>query len=60
MNEKVPGFPLEYEINNAGFKMVLTVTSIEKKIKKSGDLFDFKIPEGYKKMTLEQLKGMGM
>ena len=60
LNEKVPGFPLEYEINNAGFKMVLTVTSIEKKIKKAGDLFDFKIPEGYKKMTLEQLKGMGM
>ena len=60
LNEQVPGFPLEYEINNAGFKMVLTVTSIEKKIKKAGDLFDFKIPEGYKKMTLEQLKGMGM
>lgn len=60
LNEKVPGFPLEYEINNAGLKMVLTVTTIEKKIKKAGDLFDFKIPEGYKKMTLEQLKGMGM
>lgn len=60
LNEKVPGFPLEYEINNAGLKMVLTVTEIEKKIKKAGDLFDFKIPEGYKQMTLEQLKGMGM
>ena len=60
LNEKVPGFPLEYEINNAGLKMVLTVTEIEKKIKKAGDLFDFKIPEGYKLMTMEQLKGMGM
>jgi GLPGLI family protein len=60
LNEKVPGFPLEYDINNAGFKMVLTVTEIEQKIKKAGDLFDFKIPEGYKLMTLEQLKSMGM
>ncbi len=60
LNEKVPGFPLEYEINNAGLKMVLTVTEIEKKLKKAGDLFDFNIPEGYKQMTLEQLKGMGM
>ena len=60
LNEKVPGFPLEYEINNSGLKMVLTVTDIEKKIKKAGDLFDFKIPEGYKKMTIDQLKGMGM
>ena len=60
LNEKVPGFPLEYDINNAGLKMVLTVTEIEQKIKKAGDLFDFKIPEGYKQMTLEQLKSMGM
>jgi GLPGLI family protein len=60
LNEQVPGFPLEYEINNAGLKMVLTVTEIEKKIKKAGDLFDFKIPEGYKQMTIDQLKGMGM
>jgi GLPGLI family protein len=60
LNEAVPGLPLEYEINNSGLKMVLTVTDIEKKIKKAGDLFDFKIPEGYKKMTLDQLKGMGM
>jgi GLPGLI family protein len=60
LNEKVPGFPLEYEINNSGLKMVLTVTDIEKKIKKAGDLFDFKIPEGYKQMTIDQLKGMGM
>ena len=35
LNEKVPGFPLEYDINNAGFKMVLTVTEIEQKIKKA-------------------------
>jgi GLPGLI family protein len=60
LNENVPGFPLEYEINNSGLKMVLTVTDIEKKIKKAGDLFDFKIPEGYKQMTIDQLKGMGM
>lgn len=61
MNELVPGFPMEYEINNQGLKMTFTVTELEKKLdKKSNELFDLTIPEGYKTLTAEELKAMGM
>jgi GLPGLI family protein len=59
--EDVPGFPMEYVINNKGLKMAMTVTKIDQKLdKKSADLFDMKIPSGYKEMTLEDLKKLGM
>lgn len=61
MNTLVPGFPMQYEILNNGLKMLMTVTSIEKKLDgKSKDLFDLTIPEGYTTMTAEELKAMGM
>jgi GLPGLI family protein len=60
LNEKVPGFPLEFEINQGGLLMSLLVTTFEKKIKDSKAIFDMSIPEGYKEMTMEELKTMGM
>ena len=61
LNEDVPGFPMQFEINNGGMKMTMTVTSLEEKLdKKSADLFKMNIPEGYKEMTLDDLKKMGM
>jgi GLPGLI family protein len=61
MNELVPGFPMQYEINKSGMKMVMTVTKLEKKLDvKSTELFDMTIPEGYTTMTAEELKAMGM
>ena len=61
LNEDVPGFPMQFEINNGGMKMKMTVTSLEEKLdKKSADLFKMNIPEGYKEMTLDDLKKMGM
>ena len=35
LNDKVPGFPLEYDINNSGFKMTMTASSAEKSLKKN-------------------------
>lgn len=62
LNDKVPGFPLEYDINNSGFKMTMTASSAEKSLKKNerNELFNLTVPEGYKEMTLEDLKNMGM
>jgi GLPGLI family protein len=61
LNEDVPGFPMQFEINNGGMKMAMTVTSLEEKLdKKSADLFKMTAPEGYKEMTLDDLKKMGM
>jgi GLPGLI family protein len=61
LNEDVPGFPMQFEINNGGMKMAMTVETLEQKLdKKSADLFKMTVPEGYKEMTLDDLKKMGM
>lgn len=61
LNESVPGFPMQSEINSNGLKMIMTVTKVDKKLdKKASELFDMTIPSGYKEMTMEQLKSMGM
>lgn len=61
LNEDIPGFPMQYEMNNNGMKMTMTVTKLEKKLdKKSASLFEMTVPEGYKIMTMEEIKAMGM
>ena len=61
LNEDVPGFPMKYDINNNGLKMTMTVTKFEKNLDKNAkSLFEMKIPEGYKTLTLEELEKMGM
>lgn len=61
LNQDVPGFPMQFETNNNGMKMTMTVTKVEEQLpKNSKDLFSLNIPEGYKEMTMDQLKQMGM
>lgn len=61
LNENVPGYPMQYQINNGGLVMDMTVTNIAKELSKSDlKLFDMKIPEGYAEMTMEELQQMGM
>jgi len=61
LNENVPGYPMQYEINNSGLVMGMTVTNITKELSKSDlKLFDMAIPEGYAEMTMEELQQMGM
>jgi GLPGLI family protein len=61
LNKEVPGFPMQYDLNNNGLKMTMTVSKFEKKIdKNTKSLFDMNIPEGYKTLTLEELEKMGM
>ncbi len=61
-NEKIPGFPLEFTQSANGMAMAFTATEIESKIdkKKKKTMFSVEIPEGYKEMTPEELKSMGM
>jgi GLPGLI family protein len=59
LNSDVPGFPMQFELNNQGMIMTMTVTKIETKLdKKAESLFDMKIPAGYKEMTMEQMMQM--
>lgn len=61
LNENVPGYPMQYEINNGGLVMGMTVTNISKELSKNDlKLFEMKIPEGYTEMTMEELQQMGM
>lgn len=60
-NEKIPGFPLEYNTSANGLVMTLSAVAIEEGInkKKKKELFSTKIPEGYTKMSAEDLEKMG-
>jgi GLPGLI family protein len=61
LNKEVPGFPMQYDLNNNGLKMTMTVSKFEKNLDKNAKLlFEIKIPEGYKILTLEELEKMGM
>lgn len=61
LNDQVPGFPMQFELNNGPMKMTMTVAKIEKSLEKDqkSTLFDMSIPEGYKEMTMEELQSMG-
>jgi len=62
MNEKISGFPLQFETATMGIKMSFTATEFTPNLKgqKTKELFNMSIPEGYEEMSIEQLSGMGM
>lgn len=60
MNDKIPGLPLEFEINQGGMIMKMTATDLAKKVKNAKEIFSLEIPEGYEEMTIEELGSMGM
>lgn len=59
LNEDVPGFPMEFEINQNGMIMSMTVSQFNDSLE-DDSVFDIAIPEGYEEMTMEDLKNMGM
>ena len=61
LNDQIPGYPLQFELNNGPMKMTITMASIETKLdkKKATSLFDMAIPSGYKEMTMEEFQSMG-
>lgn len=61
LSDDVPGFPMQFEINKGGMTMSMTVTKVETSLpKNSKELFSMTIPEGYKEMSPEEMKQMGM
>ncbi len=57
LNDQIPGFPMEFDLNNNGIKMTMIVQEFEKKLdrKKIDSLFEMKIPEGYETISQEDL-----
>lgn len=61
MNDKVPGLPLEYEINQNGMIVKMTAKEITESLTadQTSTLFKLEIPEGYEVKTLEEMMSMG-
>lgn len=61
MNDKVPGLPLEYEINQNGMIVKLSAKEITESLtsEETSTLFKLEIPEGYDVKTLEEMMSMG-
>jgi hypothetical protein len=52
------GFPLAFEVNQAGMKILFEASKIDK-IAPTDKEFDMTIPEGFEKVTMEEIQGMG-
>lgn len=59
-NSKIPGFPLEYSVNNEGMLMTFSASVVDKSLENEEQLFAIEIPEGYEKMTYEEFSSFGM
>lgn len=62
MNDKVSGFPLQFEINTQGMTMIFSATAVEKDLKayNKKDLFIKDIPADYELIDPADWKGMGI
>lgn len=54
----IPGFPVEFSMQQGPMLMSFTLTAYDKKIKDKS-VFDMTIPEGYVEKTAEELQQMG-
>lgn len=57
--DKIPGVPLEFSMHKGPVNMKCTATKIDLNATVDSGTFDMTIPEGYKLMTLDELKKMG-
>ena len=58
LNEKIPGLPMQFEMNQSGVMITVTASSFEKTVGKKGDqIFDMSIPEGYEEKSLDDKGG---
>lgn len=52
------GFPLAFEVNQAGMKILFEASKVDK-LSPSDKEFDMTIPEGFDKVTMEEIQSMG-
>lgn len=55
MSDQIPGFPMQMEVKNPQFNMVMTATEFSKKVKGAKTLFDMSIPEGYEEKSMDEM-----
>lgn len=57
--DKIPGTPLEFSTEQGPMKMTYTASKIESNATVDAGIFDMTIPEGYKEVSMDDLKKMG-
>ncbi len=55
LNEDIPGFPMEFEMDQGGMKVTMVASSFEETVKNADKLFSMEIPEGYEETTMEEM-----
>jgi hypothetical protein len=62
LNDKIEGFPLEFEFSTNGMVMTFSATEVVKNLKGENKktLFSMEIPEGFEIASPEDLRNMGM
>jgi len=58
VNNQIPGLPLEFSIKTGEMNMNFTASEVSTKVKKSKEMFNLTIPEGYTEISFEQLQNM--
>ena len=53
----IPGMPLEFNVVTPQLTMTMTATELNKKVKKSKDMFSMDIPEGFQEKDIDELQG---
>lgn len=59
LNEKIPGMPLEFSIEQPQVTMVFKAVEYDDKVKKAKEKFDTSVPKGYTEKSLKEIQKMG-
>lgn len=59
LNQKIPGMPLEFSIEQPQVTMVFKAVDYDDKVKKAKEKFDTSVPEGYTEKSMEEIQQMG-
>ncbi len=60
LSKEIPGFPMEFEMNQKDMKMSMKAILVEKKVSNAKELFSMEVPAGYQIMTIDQMGSFGM
>src|SRR5690554_967484 len=58
VKKEVPGFALEFSVEQPQMTMVFVATEFKQKVKETKGMFDIKIPEGYTEKSFEEMSNM--
>ncbi len=58
INQKIPGMPLEFSVEQSQFKMVFKAVEYDDRVKNAKEIFNTNIPDGYTEKSMEEIQQM--